>query len=129
MANEISIPWGNDRTLSVSVVDEDGTAVSLASAEIVFMVKNKLSDADTSALITKKNTAAGGADSQITITNAAGGLAEIYIVPSDFTNISLANEESVKYYYDCKIKLSSAKQYSSARSTFTITGVAVKETL
>jgi hypothetical protein len=101
----------DDRTLALTVAyDTAGTPVNLDGAKIWFTVKTKTSDEDTAAVIQKKNTAAGGSDTQIKIINAAGGSVEIYLVPADTDDV-----DPGIYVFDVQTTLSDGKTYTVLR--------------
>lgn len=77
--NEITIVQGEDRTLALTVEDENGAAYNLTSRELRFAVRKKQAHQDNSVLISKSSSV----PAEITITDAANGLAEIYIIPTD----------------------------------------------
>lgn len=105
---------GDDRTLDVSVHTPGGDPVSIAGAKMWLTVKSKLSDPDVSAVLAKKNLAAGGSDAEITFTDETNGLAEVYIVPDDGDNV-----EAGLYSYDIQVTLSSGKTYTIVRGKIT----------
>jgi hypothetical protein len=108
--NDITLYRGDDRTLSVSVNDSDGDPVNLTSAKVWFTAKQRMRDLDADAVLFKRNTAAGGSDAEITLTDAANGQAEVYIVPDDSDDIDAAH-----YTYDVQVTLSSGKTYTVVR--------------
>lgn len=112
--NKITMFIRDDRTLSVSVNQDDGTPVNLTSAKIWFTVKARTSDTDDQALIQKKNTAAGGGDDQIKIVVAAQGKMEVYLVPDDTEDLDPGT-----YIYDIQVTLASGKTYTVARDKIT----------
>lgn len=100
----------DDRTLSLTLKYPDNTPVDLTSSKLVFTVKEKTSDADSAAIFQKKNTAAGGSDDQFKIINAAGGRAEIYIVPDD-----TEDTDPGIYLWDVQVVLANLKTYTVLR--------------
>jgi hypothetical protein len=113
-SNRVVMFLRDDRTLSVTANYEDGSAADLTGAKMWFTVKEKASDPDTAALIEKRNTAAGGSDSEIKITNPTGGAAEVYIVPDDTDEINPGI-----YSYDVQVMLASGKTYTIVRDRIT----------
>lgn len=107
----------DDRTLSLTVNDHDDNAVDLTGAKIIFTVKSKMSDPDDKALFQKKNSLAGGDDSEIKILNPSGGSAEIYIVPTDTDNVDPGN-----YMWDVQVTLANGKTYTVLRGRVTFKG-------
>jgi len=122
--NKITMFIRDDRTLSVVVNLDTGTPVNLTGAKIWFTVKSRSTDTDASALILKKNVAAGGDNSQIKITVGAEGKAEIYIVPADTTALNPGT-----YLYDIQITLASGKTYTVVRDKFTLKEDVTKATV
>jgi len=114
-ANRIVMFIRDNRTLSVSAAYEDGSATDLTGAKMWFTVKQRSSDPDANALISKKNTAAGGGDSEIRVTDAAAGRAEVYIVPDDTENM-----DPGIYVYDVQVTLADGKTYTIVRDRITL---------
>lgn len=104
----------DDRTLSLVVNDHNDVPVDLTGAKLTFTVKSKMSDPDTQAILQKKNSAAGGGDTEIKILNAAGGSAEIYIVPLDTDTTNPGN-----YMWDVQVTLANDKTYTVLRGRVT----------
>lgn len=67
----------------ISFVDADGAALNISGATVKFMMKVRESDPDILAIVSKQ-TGGGG----VSITNAAGGLAEATLTASDLDAIS-----------------------------------------
>jgi len=99
--NSISIIRGSSKTYALAVTDKNGEPVDLTGSRVIFSVKATFCEED--ALI-RKDSANG--TTEIEITNALGGLADIKMVPSD-TNTMNAGE----YVFDVWVILSSGKQY------------------
>lgn len=107
-ANRISTRLGDDRTISVTTVTEDTEeAVDLTGAKLWFTVKESTRDPDSSSIMLKRNTEAGGDDTQIKVTDAATGTFDIYITPADFEGV-----EAGSYVYDIQVKLFNNKLYT-----------------
>ena len=104
----------DDRTLSLTVNDADDAPINLTGASLWFTVKEKTSDPDASAIFQKKNTAAGGGDTEIKVTDAVNGSAEIYIVPDDTNEVNPGI-----YVWDVQVKLASGKTYTVLRGRVT----------
>lgn len=100
----------DNRTLEVSILTDKNAPVDLASAKVYFTVKARISDPDSAALITKRNAAAGGSDTQITITDAPQGLLEIYLEPADTADVKAGT-----YVYDVQVVLANGKTYTAVR--------------
>lgn len=112
--NKITMFIRDDRTLSVSVNTDDGTPVDLTGAKLWFTVKERSSDTDLQALISKKNLEAGGSDTQIKVISASTGKAEIYIVPADTLSVNPGT-----YLYDIQVTLANTKTYTITRDKIT----------
>ena len=112
--NKVVMFIQDDRTLSLTVHQENGGPTNITDAKMWFTIKNRTTDPDSAALIQKKNTAAGGDDSQIHFTDPVNGCAEIYIVPEDTedTNPGI-------YVFDVQVTLANGKTYTIARDKIT----------
>lgn len=109
--NKISMYLRDDRTLALTVNDEDRAPVDLTGCKLWFTVKQRTSDTDANALIMKKNTAAGGGDTQIKVlTPPEDGKAEVYLVPTDTDLINPG-----VYVYDVQVTLANGKTYTITR--------------
>ena len=105
----------------LAVTDANG-AVDLTDAEIRFYLKHKsnVDDSDESSYLIKKATAnAGGSDSQIKVTDAAAGIAEIYFASTDTQNIDTL---SYAYRYRVHVKPSGANNYIVISDKFRLRG-------
>lgn len=100
----------DDRTLSLTLKYPDNSPVNLTDSKLIFTVKEKTSDLDADAVFQKKNAAAGGSDAQFKIIDAAGGRAEIYIVPADTENVNPGI-----YLWDVQVTLANGKNYTVLR--------------
>jgi hypothetical protein len=79
-------------------------------------VKRELGEPDTDALIIKRNTAAGGNDSQIKITDGPAGILYIYIKPADTVDLDAGD-----YWWDVVIESTIPKKMQAVSpSTFKI---------
>ena len=83
-------------------------------SKIWFTVKDRTSDEDSQAHIMKRNTAAGGSDSEILVTNPTGGAMEVYLVPADSVDMNPGT-----YQYDVQVILANGKTYTIVRSQIT----------
>lgn len=86
---KITIVRGDDRTLSLTFTDSDGVAINLTGSTIFFTVKERLTDADASAVISKTITSH---------TSPTLGKTNVVLTDSD-TDI-----DAGIYYYDFQIK-------------------------
>lgn len=102
---------GNNKTFEVSIKDESGQNLDLTGATVYFMVKESVKDEDASAKISKSSAVAG----QIVITNAIGGLCEIYLVPADTSSLPVK-----RYVYEVKVGLADGRKYTVAMDEFVI---------
>lgn len=116
--NNISIIRGNDKTLELHVKDEDGKAYNLAGCQLDMYVKKQITDADGDAVIHKSSTVV----TQIKITDASGGIAEIYIDPTDTLKISGVGTtlECKRHYYDIELKTATPEYFTIVRDVFEI---------
>lgn len=112
--NKVVMFIRDDRTLSLSVHTDTGAPVDLTLAKIWFTVKVRTSDPDTMAVFMKRNTAAGGSDAEVKVTDATNGKAEIYIVPDDTADVDPAI-----YVFDVQVMLANGKTYTIARDKIT----------
>ena len=94
--NKIKMTIGDNELFECEITDEDDNPIPLTSTKIWFTVKKNYSDEDF--LIQKKNTLAGGSDSEILVTDEPNGLCEIYLLPED-TKELVADT----YVYDVQI--------------------------
>jgi hypothetical protein len=109
--NKINMFLRDDRTLLVEVTYEDGSPVDLDDAKIWFTIKQKTSDPDANAILSKRNTAAGGSDDEIKIaTPSTNGQAQVYLVPDDTDPINPG-----VYSYDVQVVLGNGKTYTVVR--------------
>lgn len=112
MSAAVTLYRGDNRTLEVTVKDETGTVVNLTGASARFSIKK--SKDDISALVSKSTAQA----SEILISNPAGGILAIFIVPND-TVVSLAGRGLV-FQYDVEVTLQNSKIFTVLQDTFTI---------
>ena len=113
-SNRITMFIRDNRKLEVTITYPNGDPVDLTDSKIWFTVKAKTSDPDSAAKIMKRNTKAGGGDTEIKIINAAGGLAEVYIVPADSDGLNPGT-----YIYDVQVTLANDETYTVVRDRIT----------
>jgi len=101
--NKITMYIGNSETFELEVTDEDDIAVPIIGAEIIFSVKDDFTDEEY--IFQRKNSFAGGDDTEIKITDGGNGLAEIYLVPDNTKDLMAGT-----YVYDVWVKLTSGKE-------------------
>ena len=109
----IEIYRGDKRTFKVVCKDEIGAVVNIAGASIRFSAKERVSDVTYK--MEKKNAAAGGADSQINITDGVNGEYEIYLVPADTQSLDIGS-----YEYDSELTTSGGDPYTVVRGEFVV---------
>lgn len=109
MANTIIMYRGDDRTVSLAVKDSDGDAFNLTNCTINMYIKEEIDDLNAEAIISKTGT----------ITDAAGGIVEFYLVPSD-TNNATTLKDDVPYPCDFEVTASDGKLYTVLRTSFVI---------
>jgi hypothetical protein len=101
----ISIFPGRDYTAKITLtidVPVPSTPLDLTGALLWLSVKDETSDSDADALILKRNTAAGGDDTEILIMDATNGDLEVYFVPDDTNGWSEGD-----YWFDLVVETSS----------------------
>lgn len=108
MANNIDIFQGDNKTYELTVKDRVDAVVDITGFTIKFtVVKYK---GDTTYLIEKTTAQA----SEILITDGPNGLAQIYLIPADTTNMAGI------YWYDVQTTDLSGKIRTVIRNTFTV---------
>lgn len=98
--NKIIMYLGNSETFELEVTDGDDVAVPITDAEIIFSVKEDFTDEGY--IFQRKNSFAGGSDTEIKITDGGNGIAEIYLVPDNTKDLIAGT-----YVYDVWVKLTS----------------------
>jgi len=98
--NSLSIVRGTTKTISLTITDEAGDAFDLTDATIWFSVKKTL--ADVNPLILKKS----DTPTDITITSAREGTAEIYLIPSDTFDMDVR-----EYLFDVWVVTATGARY------------------
>ena len=78
---KLTIKRGQDKTYEGHITDENGADIDLTNTKIWFTCKRDYDseDDDSEAEFQLRNTLAGGGDAEILVTDAAGGLYEVYI--------------------------------------------------
>ena len=107
--NKIVMYIGNNETFELEVTDEDDIAVPIIGAEIIFSVKDDF--IDEGYIFQRKNSFAGGDDTEIKITDGGNGLAEIYLVPDNTKDLMAGT-----YVYDVWVKLTSGIEKTIAQN-------------
>jgi len=113
--SEVEIVKKRNKTIKVTLV-ADGSPLPITGAKIWFSVKEELTDPDSDAVITKRNAAAGGADTQANVMDGAGGILEIYIDPDDTEGLDAGD-----YWYDVVIETTAPRKLQAVEpSRFSI---------
>ncbi len=100
----LTIVRSDDETLDILVTDQDtGAAINLTGATLKWMAKRRRNDADVDALISK------AIGTGITVTNAAGGVAEVAITAAN-TNAIVPGA----YYWELQSVDAAAKTHTLA---------------
>lgn len=112
----VTITKGANKSFLLTVVDENGAAADLAGAKIWVTVKHRQSDAVP--VISKRNTAAGGGDTEVVVSSPSTlGKATVLFVPTDTSPLS--NLQA--YEIDAWVELATGKRYQVvAPEAFTI---------
>ena len=100
---------GDHKTFELQVKDQDGNPIDLSGATIRMTVKKHATDE--TAVISKTSNNA----SEISITDPANGIAEIYLVPSDTRNL-----DAGKYIFDIEITTAAGKVYTVLLANLTL---------
>lgn len=110
-SNDIIIYRGNDATYKLTVKKSDGSAYDLTGCTLKLYVKRKVEELDADAIIEKLSSDA----TEINITDATGGIAEIYFVPADTSSL----EYNKQYVYDVELETPApVKKYTILRAVF-----------
>jgi hypothetical protein len=75
-------------TFDVTIKDKDGNVVNISSYRLVFTVDDK----DGVEKFTRKNTAAGGGDDEIEITDGPNGICRIKVVQANTSTLTASPE-------------------------------------
>lgn len=87
---------GEAKNFPFQAFNNAGGVIDLTSATVTFSVKESVSD--TSSVFQRKNTAAGGSDTEVEVTSATDGL---FLVKLSQTNTLTLSVRS--YYFDCQV--------------------------
>lgn len=107
---DLSMDRGDDKTWQFTVT-LDNVAVDITGANFRFMAKTRVSDADVDAVIE-----ATTANAKCAITDAANGVMEVRLDPSDTTGIL----ETVRLYYDLQMTESGGEVRTVTRGLLTV---------
>jgi len=96
----------------------DGTARDISASELIFAVYEKKGVTEQ---ITKKNTAAGGGDTQISwVDDGTDGKFYVHLLPAD----TVSMEHDVYYYYEIRMVLT-GKTVTIGANKFLLQGVSI----
>lgn len=107
--SDFTMTRGDNRTIEVAVTS-DGAAVNLTGASLTFTARM---DYSAPVLVTKSSATA----SEITVTNAAGGLAEVYLIPADTSALPHATVYPV---YDVQLTQAAGTVTTVVRGKITV---------
>lgn len=110
MGARIEIYRGDNRTLEVRVTDSADQPVDLTGASIRFTVRKGV---DKEVLIEKTSSD----PAQAKITDATGGVLEVYLVPADTKKLKPGG-----YVFDVEVTLSNGKVYTVVFGNFVLNG-------
>ena len=105
---------GRNMDYTLTIKDQDAVPVPLGGATVKFMVKEKLTDTDANAKITKSS----ATPTQITIDSPTSGIVTVFLVPADTQSLTVRD-----YYWDIYVVTSTLKEYSSEPDEFGVKGV------
>jgi len=115
----VELRRGSAGTFQLIVKDQAGAPVNLADVEVRFYLKQKerLHEVDAvSSLLTKATSNVdGGADSQILVTDAASGIAEVYFYSEDTKDMPVL---TYAYRYRIHVRPANGKNYIVASDKF-----------
>lgn len=110
MTNEVVMYRANDKTVQLTILREStGDAYNIAGCTIVMYIKKNISDLDADAVITKTGT----------ITGAASGIVEFYLIPSDTEDLTEI-KDNTPYPVDFELTTASGLKYTVLRTSFVI---------
>ena len=104
----VEVYAGRDYTLVFNLTKSTpvpSTPYDLTGAKIWFSMKDETNDADSDAVIYKRSTLAGGDSTEIEITDAPGGVCNVYIVPDDTKDLSEGD-----FWFDLVVENNSGKK-------------------
>jgi hypothetical protein len=88
MQQQIVAQKNRNLTLEFPVLDGDGNPLNLTGFKATFTVDDKAGVKQ----FERKNTAAGGGDTEIKFTDAGGGVLQVYLVPGSTANMAAGPE-------------------------------------
>jgi len=98
MSNKIEMYRGDSYDAEITITDENGDAVDLTNAEIIFSAKKNNSN---TVSFSRKNTAAGGDATEIEMSDPTNGKFKLHIVPTNTSGLAVYT-----YDYDIEITIS-----------------------
>lgn len=106
MATDLSIYEGEDKIWTVTIVDSSGDPIDITGYTFLFVVKNKISDSDSDAIISKEITSH---------TDPTGGVTQIAIDSADTAG------QNGKFIYDYQwLDATSKRRVILKKATFTV---------
>jgi len=107
----ILLPRGDDRTVEITCTNKlTGAAIDITGATITFTVRATETGAVTFQLTIAQAT-------EVLITNATGGVFEVYIVPANTTSLSAG-----LFHFDAQVVLASGKTYTVVKGILELEG-------
>lgn len=94
--NTLDIDHGGTHVYTMTFVDENGDPLNITGLTIRLMAKKKVTDDDSAAILSFDNGTVGG----ITITDAAGGIAELTVEPGDTESLE---DKKLKLDYQVRV--------------------------
>lgn len=95
---QINLFKKRDRTFRMTIQNED--VGDITGSSLWMSVKEQMEDEDSEAVIMKRNTEAGGSDSEAKVIDGENRIVEFYIVPSDTEDL-----DPGEYFADAAIML------------------------
>ncbi|RLC88627.1 MAG: hypothetical protein DRJ03_01775 [Chloroflexi bacterium] len=111
--NSIRMFRGDNRDGDVTANWPDGVPVDFTGAKITLTFKDRAADADSLAIFQLKNTAAGGSDDEVFMSNPTGGQFDYHIVRTDTEGANPG-----MYVYDIQAVLSNGKVLTLVKDKF-----------
>ena len=104
---QINLFKKRDRTFRMTIQNED--VGDITGSSLWMSVKEQMGDEDSESVIIKRNTEAGGSDSEAKVIDGENRIVEFYIVPSDTEDLSPG-----EYFADAVIMLPSGRKFQLA---------------
>jgi len=106
---------GNDVSWTFTVKDENNATPNITAAKLTFTLKDEI---EGTVLFQRKNSAAGGDDTEIEITDGSNGEFVLYIVQTNTISLDIFKT----YYYDIEIDLVNYGLKTVAHGEFIVNG-------